>query len=77
MGDFKLKEKKEVERDGEKEAVAVMQSVESATINDGFVGVGRREGRNHHRIIVNRHSWQCKILSQSRQEYKQRGVGVK
>ncbi|RHN54228.1 hypothetical protein MtrunA17_Chr5g0404421 [Medicago truncatula] len=54
--------------------MAVMQSVEGATIDDGFVGVGRRESGNHHRIIVNRHSCQCKILSQSKQEYKQGGL---
>jgi len=56
MRDFKPKERKEVERYSEKKAMAVMQSVEGATIDDGFVGVVGRERGNHHRIIVNRHS---------------------
>jgi len=36
-----------------------MQSVEGAADNDGLVGVGRRERRKHHGVImvlVNRHS---------------------
>lgn len=49
-------EKGRIERDGEEEAVAVVQSVEGATVNDSFIGVGRREGGNHHGIIVNRHN---------------------
>lgn len=46
---------KGTERDHEKEAVAVVQSVKGATVDDSFVGVGRREVGNHHGIIVNRH----------------------
>jgi hypothetical protein len=44
------------ERDSEKEVMAVMQSVEGATIDNGFVGIGRREVGNHHQIVVNLHS---------------------
>lgn len=50
----KIKNRERKGRDGVKEAMAVVQSVKSATIDDGFIGIGWREVGSHHRITVNR-----------------------
>ena len=51
----KIRKKSKKGSDLEKKAMAVVQAVKGATVDDSFIRIWRRKSRSHHGIILNRH----------------------